>query len=232
MNEVSIASNIEKVLIQGDLAFLNPDERVQYYNLVCRSVGLNPMTKPFDYIKLNGKLTLYARRDCTDQLRKLNGVSVEVSAREKIGDIYVVTAKATDRNGRSDEATGAVHIGNLRGESLANAFMKAETKAKRRVTLSLCGLGILDETEVDHVERKNKKAEEVQQLLEVDLPEEPVDAEIIERNQVIESHRQEPRSEAPICCDRPMMVSKWPDKNFDLPPWYCVECRNKVARDA
>ena len=29
--------------------------------------------------------------------------------------------------------------------------MKAETKAKRRVTLSLCGLGILDETEIDTV---------------------------------------------------------------------------------
>ena len=27
--------------------------------------------------------------------------------------------------------------------------MKAETKAKRRVTLSICGLGILDESETD-----------------------------------------------------------------------------------
>jgi hypothetical protein len=29
--------------------------------------------------------------------------------------------------------------------------MKAETKAKRRVTLSICGLGLLDETEVETV---------------------------------------------------------------------------------
>src|SRR6185312_3719783 len=29
--------------------------------------------------------------------------------------------------------------------------MKAETKAKRRVTLSICGLGMLDETEVDSI---------------------------------------------------------------------------------
>jgi len=34
------------------------------------------------------------------------------------------------------------------GEALANALMKASTKAKRRLTLSLCGLGFLDETEV------------------------------------------------------------------------------------
>ena len=30
-------------------------------------------------------------------------------------------------------------------------MMKAETKAKRRVTLSICGLGVLDETEVENV---------------------------------------------------------------------------------
>ena len=29
--------------------------------------------------------------------------------------------------------------------------MKAETKAKRRVTLSICGLGMLDETEVESI---------------------------------------------------------------------------------
>jgi hypothetical protein len=34
---------------------------------------------------------------------------------------------------------------------LANALMKAETKSKRRVTLSICGLGFLDETEADSI---------------------------------------------------------------------------------
>ncbi len=36
----------------------------------------------------------------------------------------------------------------LSGEAGANLMMKAVTKAKRRVTLSICGLGMLDETEV------------------------------------------------------------------------------------
>jgi hypothetical protein len=52
---------------------------------------------------------------------------------------------------RQDESTGVVALAGLRGEALANARMKAETKAKRRVTLSLCGLGWLDETEVEDV---------------------------------------------------------------------------------
>jgi hypothetical protein len=34
---------------------------------------------------------------------------------------------------------------------MANALMKAETKAKRRVTLSICGLGMLDESEVESI---------------------------------------------------------------------------------
>jgi hypothetical protein len=34
---------------------------------------------------------------------------------------------------------------------LANALMKAETKAKRRVTLSIAGLGWLDETELETI---------------------------------------------------------------------------------
>jgi len=36
-----------------------------------------------------------------------------------------------------------------KAKEVANAIMKAITKAKRRVTLSICGLGMLDETEVE-----------------------------------------------------------------------------------
>jgi hypothetical protein len=50
-----------------------------------------------------------------------------------------------------DAATGAVSIGTLKGEAKANAIMKAETKAKRRVTLSISGMGWTDESEVDSI---------------------------------------------------------------------------------
>ena len=64
----------------------------------------------------------------------------------------MVTAKATTKEGRIDASTGAVAIESLKGEARANAMMKAETKAKRRVTLSICGLGLMDETEVETTE--------------------------------------------------------------------------------
>jgi hypothetical protein len=139
---------MEKVVIGGDLSELNAAQRAEYYTAVCRSLGLNPLTKPFEFLTLNGKLRLYALRDCADQLRRLHGISIYITNRERMGDIYIVTARAKDRTGREDESTGAVPLGNLKGDALANALMKAETKAKRRVTLSIAGLGWLDETEL------------------------------------------------------------------------------------
>lgn len=151
------ASKIEQVLMGGDLAPLSTNERVVYYNRVCESLGLNPLTKPFDFIKLNGKLTLYARKDATDQLRKLHKVSIDDVKTEKIGDIYQVTVKAS-LNGRTDTDVGVLSVAGLKGADLSNALMKCLTKAKRRVTLSICGLGILDETEAEDVQNKSSEA--------------------------------------------------------------------------
>lgn len=145
------AAIVEKVVIEGDLSKLSPAERVGYYREVCASLGLNPLTKPFDYITLNNKLTLYAKKDAADQLRKRDSISVTGLDCQVISDVYVVKAQARTPDGRTDMATGAVSIKGLGGEALANAMLKAETKAKRRVTLSICGLGMLDETEVQDV---------------------------------------------------------------------------------
>lgn len=147
----SKAISLEQVLIGGDLAKLTPEQRVDYYNRVCESVGLNPLTQPFAYITLNGKLTLYALRACTDQLRSVHGVSVEEMSEGERDGVFIVTAKVRDKDGRTDIAKGAVNISGLKAENLANALMKAETKAKRRATLSICGLGMLDETEVSDI---------------------------------------------------------------------------------
>jgi hypothetical protein len=141
----------EKMGIGSDLSELNAAQRAEYYAAVCRSLGLNPLTKPFGYLALHGKLRLYALRDCAEQLRRLHGISIYIANRERMNDIYVVTARAKDRQGREDESTGAVPLGHLRGEALANALMRAETKAKRRVTLSIAGLGWLDETELETI---------------------------------------------------------------------------------
>jgi len=145
-----LGSRIAEVLVQGNLKELSAEEKVRYYLKVCQTLGLNPYTKPFDYLTLQGREILYARKDCTDQLRDLKQVSITRIEREQIGDLYVVTAYA-QRGTRQDSELGAVSIAGLKGEALANAMMKAMTKAKRRVTLSICGLGLLDESELESV---------------------------------------------------------------------------------
>jgi hypothetical protein len=159
--------NLEKVVITGDLSQLTQAERIGYYARVCQSLGLNPLTRPFDYITLNGKLTLYARRDATDQLRKVNGISVTSIRRDSDPELglQVVTVEGRDRHGRIDSSIGVVSTKGLTGETLANALMKAETKGKRRMTLSLAGLGWLDETEVDPIEQGSAPVER-QSLIE------------------------------------------------------------------
>lgn len=144
-------SVIEQVVMQGDLSKLNPEQRVIYYRKVCESLGLNPYTRPFDYISLNGKLTLYAKKDATEQLRRSQGISIEKIESKIDGDLYIVTVSARCKDGRTDASTGVVTIGHLKGDAKANALMKAETKAKRRVTLSISGLGWVDETEIETI---------------------------------------------------------------------------------
>lgn len=141
---------MEMVLLGGDLSKLSPAQRLSYYRNVCESVGLNPLTRPFDYISLNGKLTLYAKKDATDQLRRIHNVSVDDVNITETEDQFIVKVKGHDSSGRSDVELGVVNKKDMRGDT-ANAQMKAVTKAKRRLTLSLCGLGWLDETEVQTI---------------------------------------------------------------------------------
>jgi len=143
------AEIMERVIAAGDLARLSPGDRVAYYAATCRSLGLNPLTKPFDYITLSGRMVLYATKGAADQLRAQRGISVRVVGQATEADVLVVTVEGSDETGRIDSEIGAVSVAGLRGEALANARMKALTKAKRRLTLSMCGLGMSDESEID-----------------------------------------------------------------------------------
>ncbi len=173
------ANAIEAALVVGDLSKLTPEHRVVYYHKVCESLGLNPLTKPFQYLVLNGRLTLYATKDCTEQLRDKRKISFIKLEREKLDSLYVVTATAQTADGRVDTSIGAVNIDGLKGDALANAMMKAETKAKRRVTLSICGLGWTDESEIETIPGARRVAVDMAtgevkepEALEESLPEE------------------------------------------------------------
>jgi hypothetical protein len=175
-DEVKIdAKTLEIVLVQGDLSSLSTTQRLSYYRSICQASGLNPLSKPFEYIQMktpggkdeDKKLVLYAKAEAYDQIRNNKGISVTVVKREwdKENGVYTVTVAGKVGN-RVDEASGSVAISKengrwetnektgkkyfkgdgtfkmLSGEDLSNAMMKAETKSKRRLTISMTGLAL------------------------------------------------------------------------------------------
>ena len=142
---------IESIVTKGDLSGLNQVQKVQYYNYRCKQIGLDPSAKPFDLLNLSGKQVLYANASATQQLCNIHRLSTQITGKERVDDIYIVSVRVTGADGRVSENQGAVSIGGLKGDGLANAVLKATTKAIRRSVLAHCGLGMLDETEVETI---------------------------------------------------------------------------------
>lgn len=146
------AEGVEEVLLRGNLSKLSPSDRMTYYAKVCESLGLNPMTRPFQYITFQGNMILYAAKSCTEQLARIHGISLRLDEGREFRDNWIVRCTATDSSGRTADATGIQSIVGLKGQELGNKMMAAETKASRRAVLRLCGLGMLDETETETIE--------------------------------------------------------------------------------
>jgi len=143
-------------VVRLGISGLNSEQKVTYYRIFCENVGLNPAMTPFNFIKLNGRETLYCGRSGVQQLCQKYGVSHRIISREIVKDIVYAVSCRAELKGRQTESIGAVPLtdakGNMMtGDALSNAMMKAETKAKRRSTLDLLGLGMLDESEIDSI---------------------------------------------------------------------------------
>ena len=181
-NQDQQTSIANQLILQGDLSKLSANDKVRYYNGYCERMGLDPFTKPFDILRLNGREVLYCTRSGTQQLNKLHKVSHLITSRDTNAEagVYIVTSKASLPDGRCTESIGAVNIAGLKGEMYANAIMKAETKAKRRATLDLLGLGVLDESETESLPNATTVA--LQTMVEA-LPQMEVEAvEVIEED--------------------------------------------------
>lgn len=158
---VDLAKTEEAVdkLLQMDINDLSMGDRSKYLWFMAVRMGLDPLTKPFDCIPDGkGKVILFANSGCADQLRRRDNVTVRVIEEGflKVGetirdDVYVVKVEAETAGGRSAVNVGAVGVKGLTSEAMANAIMKCHTKASRRTTLDLCGLGIPDISELDSI---------------------------------------------------------------------------------
>lgn len=163
----------ESLVTKGDLSALSPSERVKLYVQMCESLGLNPSSQPFAMLRLNGKEILYPTRGATDQLAAIHRVNREIIDGPKVVDlagtklVYAV-CRASLPNGRTETATATVQL-----TDPVNVLMKCETKAKRRATLSILGLGMLDETELETIPAQAKTALEGPTVQQIEAAQEP-----------------------------------------------------------
>jgi hypothetical protein len=197
-SQLALPERMETALMMGDFSALTVHERLQYQKTLCKTLGLNPLTRPFEYIRFRnrdddeegaepteGKMVLYARADCAAQLRKIHRVAVKVGRRELVGEFYEVEADASIGRDRTDSAIGVVWMKkwkkqrekqsilvDLQGREKANAMMRAETKAKRRVTLSICGLHMLDQSELQDLDVEYAEVSSTGRTVEVIAPSE------------------------------------------------------------
>lgn len=135
-----------KLIVQNDLSRLTDDEKVDYYGAMCRYCGLDPVARPFEYLKLKGKTVLYANKGAAEQIRSKRRISIAPPVLQFQDGLIVCTVTGASPDGRSDSEVAAV-ARPAGVDDRAVAIMKVVTKAKRRLTLSMAGLGMIDETE-------------------------------------------------------------------------------------
>ena len=152
------------LVTNGDCSKLTPKQQLQYYQARCEAAGIDARTQPFQFLKLGGRLVLYALKGATDQLASKNGIVCQIIDQRTEDGIRIVTVRATAKDGRQTDEIGCVPVSHIKKpEDLANAYMKALTKSKRRAILSLAGLGMIDETELDTIRDKVQPVQPVLQ---------------------------------------------------------------------
>lgn len=151
-----VSPELEAALARGvaatkDSRAMTAAERQEYVTTICRALRLNPLTNPVQFITLNGREVLYVTRTATDQLAAMHCLNRRTIRGPEIMDvcgvkIAICVVEVTLPNGRSETATATLPVADH-----ANLFMKLETKAKRRGTLSILGLGMLAEDELETI---------------------------------------------------------------------------------
>jgi hypothetical protein len=147
LNEEDAAGALAHVLGTGDLYQLSNAQRVAHYINLCRSIGVSPLSRPYQWIEFKegenspAVLTLYFKPTAAAQALRNNHISVHFPRREIVGELFVVEAHGTAPDGREGVGTKYVPLvgkyGRLQGRHLANAYMSAETGALRRLAINM-----------------------------------------------------------------------------------------------
>lgn len=142
---------IIRAQMNNDWSGVTEPDRVLAVRAICEVLGIPTPMNPFRFIKTKrGNVTMYAGQEAASLIANTYRLSVKITEQvfDKEQNLYRVAVTATFPDGRSVDDMGVVYLGGSTGDDRANAVMKCITKAKRRVTLSACGLSTYEEDEV------------------------------------------------------------------------------------
>ena len=144
---------VELALMRGDLRGLTKGQIAQVVENLAQQMGVDPSLAPIDIIPTReGKLIPYINAKGAAQLRRKHGlevVSIDL-VKERAGLVVLRCTLRRASDGSLDMAFGAATWREDRPGDEAMAWMVAETRAKRRATMSAVGVfleGPSDEVE-------------------------------------------------------------------------------------
>lgn len=190
-DSASVLLKAADLMVSGNLSKMTLVEKAQFLAQLAKAenipafpppyaIGLDPQTK---------KEKIISTKNRAESLRKRDSISTEILYKGPMrngtpdGDLtfYEVEIKGSTPDGRSAMDLGVVFLGNLQGQERANKIMAAVTKAQNRVTNSLSGSGMLDETEARDM---GMRAQEVDlrgpQRIAPRLPANMIEVEVLE----------------------------------------------------
>ena len=153
-------ADIVAILARGNISSLSEEEKTQYYLELCYALKLDPRFRPVDFIEGKGNsLTPYLNKGATDALARAGSIQRITVVQPKVIELDSVkcvmcVARATDPSGRYEERIATALLRNHE-----NILMRVETKAYRRATLAVLGIGMLDESELDGIRGADALAE-------------------------------------------------------------------------
>lgn len=158
------------LMVTGDISKMTMPQKAAFLYKLAKAEGIPPFPPPYAIGKDNsGREKIISTKNRSESLRKRDGISTEIlySGPLRMGrdgdkvlydhSIYEVEVKGSTRDGRSAVEKGMNFIGELgkpgaiMGQERVNKILGAVTKAANRVTNSLSGSGLMDETEAESV---------------------------------------------------------------------------------
>jgi len=136
-------------MVYNGLDSLTKEEKVKLIEMICNEYDLNAALGHIQVIKKSNRNILYITKSGANHLMFKNQLSSEITNTAMASNILSFRVRVYNDK-RSVENVGVMHYWDgIKSDELSNRIMACHTKAVRRAVIAFCGLGVLDETELD-----------------------------------------------------------------------------------